>query len=212
MSISARTAAVAAVTIAAVGLVATFIATRSGTDDRFAQCRRGVVAGGGGNIGGPFTLIDETGKTVTDKDVITGPTLIYFGYTYCPDVCPLDSSRNAEAVTLLENKGYMVTPVFVSVDPGRDTPELLAEFTDVMHPRMLGLTGTPEQIDAASKAYRTYYKIQEPNDPYYLVDHSTQTYLVFPKTGFADFFNRDATPQEMADRVACFIDVENGTK
>ncbi|WP_415182842.1 SCO family protein [Phaeovulum sp.] len=210
MPISARTTAIAAAVVIAAGLAVAYFVTRPGEEDRFAQCRRGVVAGGGGSIGGPFTLIDETGATVTDKDVITTPALIYFGYTYCPDVCPLDNARNAEAVMLLEDKGYFVTPIFISVDPARDTPEVLADFTSVMHPRMIGLTGTPEQVKAASQAYRTYFNIKDPSDPYYLVDHSTQTYLVFPKSGFAEFFNRDTTPQEMADRVSCFIDAENG--
>lgn len=176
-------------------------------DDQFAQCRVTSIAGGAGTIGGPFTLVDETGKTVTDKDVITGPTLVYFGYTFCPDVCPLDNARNAEAVELLEEMGKIVKPVFISIDPERDTPQAMAEFTDYLHPRMLGLTGTPEQSKAASKAYHTYFKKEEDGDPeYYLVDHSTQTYLMFPEHGFVDFFRRDETAEDMAKRVACFVD------
>ncbi len=179
----------------------------AGSDDPFAACRTSKIAGGPGNIGGPFTLVDENGNTVTDKDVITGPTLIYFGYTFCPDVCPLDNARNAEAVRILEERGIEVKPVFISIDPERDTPEQLREFTDVMHPRMLGLTGTPEQVKAASKAYRTYYKKQEDGDPeYYLMDHSTYTYFMMPGYGFVDFFDRNVTPEEMADRLACFIE------
>lgn len=173
--------------------------------DRFAACRSGRIAGAG-NIGGPFTLVNEDGKTVTDKDVITGPTLIYFGYTFCPDVCPLDNARNAEAVDLLAKKGYDVTPVFISIDPKRDTPQVLREFTTAFSPKMIGLTGSPAQVKAASHAYKTYYKIEDPTKKYYLIDHSTFTYLVFPKIGFADFFKRDETPAEMAKRVACFID------
>ncbi|MBN2906058.1 MAG: SCO family protein [Rhodobacteraceae bacterium] len=175
-------------------------------EDRFAQCRTDQWSAGSAQIGGPFTLVSETGQTVTDADIITGPTLIYFGYTFCPDVCPLDNARNAQAVYLLDERGYDVTPVFISIDPGRDTPQLLAEFTEYMHPRMIGLTGTPEQVQAASRAYRTYYKIRDPDEEYYLIDHSTSTYLVFPDLGFVEFFKRDETPEEMADRVACFID------
>ena len=177
-------------------------------DDKFAECRTNKIAGGSGTIGGPFTLVNEDGATVTDKDVITGPTLLYFGYTYCPDVCPLDNARNAEVITLLDERGYDVTPVFISIDPERDTPELLREFTEYMHPKMIGLTGTPEQVKAASQAYKTYYKVQEADDEYYLIDHSTFTYLVFPKEGFVDFFRRDQAPEQMADQVACFIDAE----
>ncbi|EKD60857.1 MAG: Protein SenC [uncultured bacterium] len=175
-------------------------------NDKFAECRSSVVAGGGGDIGGPFTLVDETGKTVTDKDVLTKPSLVYFGYTFCPDVCPLDNARNAEAIDLLTAKGYEVAPVFISIDPERDTPEILRDFTDNLHEKMIGLTGTPEQVQAASRAYKTYYKKQDTGDQYYLMDHSTFTYLMLPGSGFADFFNRDDTPEQMADRVACFID------
>lgn len=174
-----------------------------GSDDAFSQCRGGQVAGG--DIGGPFTLVDETGTTVTDADVITRPSLVYFGYTYCPDVCPLDAARNAEAVDILEEMGLDVQPVFITIDPARDTPEVLAEFTDNLHPRMTGLTGTAEQVKAASDAYRTYFKVRDPDEEFYLLDHSTFTYLVMPETGFADFFRREVTPNEMAERVACFM-------
>lgn len=199
---------VAVAVVAALLGVLWYLTAKQGADDLFAQCRASNVAGGAGTIGGPFELVDETGKTVTDKDVITGPTLVYFGYTFCPDVCPLDNARNAEAITILEeDMGKIVTPIFISIDPERDTPDVMAEFTDIMHPRMLGLTGTPEQTKAASKAYHTYFKKQEEGDPeYYLVDHSTQSYLVFPEHGFVEFFRRDETPEGMAKRIGCFVD------
>jgi protein SCO1/2 len=174
-------------------------------DDQFAQCRAGAV--GGGAIGGPFTLTDENGKTVTDKDVITGPTLVYFGYTFCPDVCPLDAARNAEAVDILESDGKIVTPVFISFDPERDTPEVLRDFTDAMHPRMIGLTGTPDQVKAASAAYKTFYQKQADGDPqYYLMDHSTFSYLMMPEVGFVDFFDREISAANMAKKLGCFVD------
>lgn len=191
-------------------LAGLFFATRMfAPDDQFAQCRASTIAGGAGQIGGAFTLVDETGATVTDQQVIDQPALVYFGYTFCPDVCPIDTARNAEAVTLLEDQGTLVKPVFVTVDPRRDTPEVLAEFTDYMHPRMLGLTGSEEQVKAASKAYRTYYKIHEPtdgDDEFYLVDHSTQTYLMLPEHGFVEFFNRNDSAEKMAERVQCFVE------
>lgn len=201
-------------TIAAIG--ATLLIFGAGTayyinkakaNDQFSQCRANSLALGASEIGGPFTLVDETGKTVTEKDIITGPTLIYFGYTFCPDVCPLDNARNAEAVEILEKQGIMVKPVFISIDPARDTPEAMAEFTDMLHERMIGLTGTPEQTKAASKAYRTYFRKETNGDPeFYLVDHSTQTYLVFPEHGFVEFFQRSDTAEEIAKRTSCFID------
>lgn len=183
-----------------------FMAFFNKPQDALAQCRGGAVATGAASIGGPFELVSETGDTVSDKEVITKPTLVYFGYTFCPDVCPLDAYRNGLAVDMLQEKGYDVGSAFISVDPERDTPEVLAEFTDAMHPDMIGLTGTAEQINAASNAYRTYYRKQDSEDEFYLVDHSTFTYLVFPETGFVDFFRREATEEQITERVGCFID------
>ena len=112
-------------------------------------------------------------------------------------------------IEILESRGQMVQPVFISIDPDRDTPEILRDFTDNLHERMLGLTGSPEQVAAASKAYRTYYKKHDPepgNEEFYLVDHSTWSYLVFPGEGLVGLFKRDETPQTMADRIGCFLD------
>lgn len=190
---------------AVVGLLAGTLYTvySNRSDDIFAQCRSGQVAGGA--IGGPFTLVDENGKTVTETEVFTKPSLVYFGYTFCPDVCPLDNARNADAVDLLDGMGLDVTPVFISIDPERDTPEVMLDFTDNLHQRMIGLTGTPEQVKAASQAYKTYYKKQEDGGEYYLMDHSTFTYLVLPGSGFAEFYQRDTTPEAIAESVSCFV-------
>lgn len=199
----------AATAIAALVGVTWFVTSGDAGKDAFADCRSGAVGTGVASIGGPFELTDETGKLVTEKDVITKPTLVYFGYTFCPDVCPLDNARNADAMRILDSKGYDVQAAFISIDPERDTPEHLADFTSYMHDNMLGLTGTPEQVKAASQAYKTYYRKQEPEEgqeEYYLVDHSTFTYLMFPESGFADFFKRDETAESMAQRVGCFID------
>tara|TARA_R110002094_G_scaffold194841_2_gene168044 strand:+ start:687 stop:1298 length:612 start_codon:yes stop_codon:yes gene_type:complete len=196
--------AIAAVAIAAVFLLGTiWFSARPGDEDKYAQCRTGAV---GGDLGGPFELVNAKGETVTDKDVITTPSLIYFGYTFCPDVCPLDVDRNASAVELLEERGKIVTPVFISIDPARDTPEVVGEFAEVMHPRMIGLTGSPEQVKGASQAYKTYYKAHDAVDDEYLVDHSTFSYLVMPEDGFVEFFRRDVTPEAMADSIGCFVD------
>ena len=170
------------------------------------MARNKIALIGAGQIGGPFELVNAQGETVTDEDVITEPTLLYFGYTFCPDVCPLDTVRNAEAVDLLEAQGKMVTPVFITIDPERDTPEAVGDFAHNVHERMIGLTGSPEQIQAASQAYRTYYKKQDAEDEFYLVDHSTFTYLVLPEHGFVEYFRRDKSPEDVATAAACFID------
>ena len=175
-------------------------------EDVFAECRGSVVATGTASIGGPFTLVSETGTTVTEADVFTKPSLVYFGYTFCPDICPFDAARNADAVDILTELGYDVQPVFISIDPARDTPERLADFTDFMHPDMIGLTGSEEQVRAALQAYKTYYRKQDGDDEFYLVDHSTFTYLVLPEQGFVEFFRRETTPEEMAETTSCFIE------
>ncbi|MCX7646911.1 MAG: SCO family protein [Rhodobacteraceae bacterium] len=199
------TSAVALVA-AMLGAIGYMILTgRPASDDPFADCRSSQVAGGMGAIGGPFTLVDGTGRTVTDAEVFDQPALVYFGYTFCPDVCPFDTARNAAAVDLLEERGFTVKPVFITVDPERDTPEVMAEFTSYVHPRMVGLSGSPEQVAEAARAYRVYARRQEDGGDLYLVDHSTFTYLVLPGHGVVEFFRRETTPEEMAEATACFI-------
>jgi protein SCO1/2 len=173
-------------------------------DDQFARCRVSAVAGGA-DIGGPFTLVNSDGQQVTEVEIITKPTLIYFGYTFCPDVCPFDVARNAIAIDILDEQGVDVTPVFISIDPERDTPTAVGDFAANMHPKMIGLTGSAEQVKAASQAYKTYYRKQEGDEDYYLVDHSTFSYLMMPETGFAEFYRRDVSPEEMAESIACFV-------
>lgn len=174
----------------------------------FAACGLTTVAGGAGAIGGPFTLVNGAGETVTDADVLTKPTLVYFGYTFCPDVCPLDTARNAEAMDLLAAQGHDTQGLFISIDPERDTPEVVGDYAGYMHEDMIGLTGSAEQVKAASKAYRTYYQKQDApeGDEFYLVNHSTQTYLMLPEHGFVEFFKHADTAEDVAERTACFIE------
>ncbi len=203
-----RTFAVAA-TLAVIALLgASYYLTTGKSSGEFAQCKQGSVAGGASAIGGPFTLVNGAGETVTSEEVLTKPSLIYFGYTFCPDVCPLDVARNAVAVEILEEEGIEVQPVFISIDPERDTPEVVADFVAAQHPAMVGLTGSPEQVKAASQAYRTFYSKQPAapgEEAYYLVDHTTFTYLTLPERGFVEFFRRDLGPEAMAEQVACFV-------
>lgn len=194
------------VAAAALGGMAGYIFLgRGGSDDIFAQCRSGQT--GGADIGGPFTLVDKDGRTVTDADVITGPTLVYFGYTFCPDVCPLDMAQNAEALDILEEQGQTVGLVFITVDPDRDTASVVGDFAANLHPRAIGLTGSGEQIAAAAKAYRAYFKKQDAEDPdYYLVDHSAFTYLMMPGHGFVDFLKHNVPGPDRAQAVGCFLE------
>jgi protein SCO1 len=185
---------------------AAYLWINRGSGGDLAGCRGGQAAG---SIGGPFTLVDGQGGTVTDIEVLSKPSLVYFGYTFCPDICPLDNARNAEAVDILEERGIDVTPVFISVDPERDTPDVMADAAANLHPKMIGLTGSPDQVKTAAQAYRVLYSKQPSDDEYYLVNHTTFTYLMLPGIGFADFFNRETTADAIAERVACFV--ENAT-
>jgi len=169
------------------------------------QCSTGKIAGGKAAIGGPFTLVDQHGNTVTDKDVIDGLTLVYFGFTYCPDVCPLDVARNLEAIDLLDAKGLTIKPVFITIDPARDTPQALADYAEVLHPRMVALTGTDEQIATASKAYKTFYSKNGDGEDY-LMNHSTFSYLM-DVDGLVEFFRREDTPEDMAKTIACHASI-----
>lgn len=157
-------------------------------------------------LGGPFTLTDQHGRRVTSAEVIDGPVLLYFGYTFCPDVCPVDVSVIAEAVDILAARGIAVKPVFITVDPARDTPEALAYWAEAMHPNMVALTGTPEEIAAVAKAYKAYYKKVEVEGSAadYLMNHTTFTYLVTPE-GVKAVFRRDVAPEKLADAVAAIL-------
>jgi protein SCO1/2 len=159
--------------------------------------------GGAAAIGGQFALEDGAGARVTETEAVVKPTLIYFGYTFCPDFCPTDLSRNALAAENLAERGIDVGQVFITIDPERDTPEVVREFTAAIDPGLLGLTGTPEEIAAAAAAYKVYYR-KAGEDEYYLMDHSTFTYLMAPGVGFLDVYRSDASPEEVADSVACF--------
>lgn len=199
-------------TVAAVAVLASggLYLSMQGAGDPYAQCRSGNVAGGLDSFGTDFTLTREDGQRVTAEQVFTKPSLLYFGYTFCPDVCPLDNARNAEAQAMLAEQGKDVQMVFVTVDPKRDTPEVLTDFTDLFSDEMIGLTGSDEEIAAVNKGWRNYYKAHdEEGDEYYLVDHMTNTYLVMPGNRTVEYYGRNATPQQMADGVGCFLDVSS---
>jgi protein SCO1/2 len=171
---------------------------------RFEDCIEGSVAGG--NIGGPFELMDHRGQMVTDAQVLDQPALVYFGYTFCPDVCPMDVARNVVVVEILADAGLTVKPVFITIDPARDTVDYLADFVANNHPEMVGLTGTAEQIAKAARAYKVYYRKQPSEDEeYYLMDHSSFSYFMVPDVGFVDFLRSDLPPEAVADRLACVL-------
>ncbi|WP_404382648.1 SCO family protein [Caenispirillum salinarum] len=152
------------------------------------------------SIGGPFELVNGAGETVTDKDFRGKWMLVYFGYTFCPDVCPTSLGTVAAALDGLDPETVeKITPVFITVDPERDTPEAVGKYVSHFHPDMVGLTGSPEQVDAAVKVYRAYYKKQPQEDGPYLMDHSSVTYLMNPEGDFVRHFSHGVPPDAMAD-------------
>jgi len=188
------------------GAAAIFLALRTSEDGPVSPAAINVS---GAEIGGPFTLTDQTGKRVTSAEVIDGPTLIYFGYTFCPDVCPVDVAVMAAAVDLLDKQGFKVKPVFITVDPDRDTPEQLAYYAEAMHPRMVALTGTEAEIKAVADAYKVYYQRVDTADSAagYLMNHSTLTYFMMPD-GIRGMFRDKFPPEEMAGEVARILSRE----
>ncbi|KPM22654.1 electron transporter [Citromicrobium sp. RCC1885] len=160
----------------------------------------------GADIGGDFTLTGEDGKPVSWGDFDGQYRTIYFGYTFCPDVCPVDVQRAMAGLKRFEasdpERAAKIQPLFVSVDPARDTPEVLTEFTDAFHPRLIGMTGSKEQLDKLTKDYAAYYSIGEPNEAGgYLVDHTSITYLFGPDGKPIAILPTDAGPEAVAQEL-----------
>ncbi|HEB80176.1 MAG TPA: SCO family protein [Rhodospirillales bacterium] len=174
----------------------------------------GPASGSGGGIpaitvGGPFELVNHNGGTVTDADFRGKFMLIFFGYTYCPDVCPTGLGIMAEALDILGPGAGKVVPIFISIDPKRDTPERLKEFVTNFHPRLVGLTGSPAQVSAVANAYRVFFAKVNPKegeDPdNYAMAHANFTFLMGPDGENRTIFNGGTSPQEMAKRIKKFI-------
>jgi protein SCO1/2 len=161
------------------------------------------VAGGvlGSAIGGPFRLVDQNGKTVSNTDLEGKWLLVYFGYTHCPDACPTALNDIALALDDLGPKRSEVQPVFITVDPERDTSAVMKDYVASFDAPILALTGTPEAIAQAAKNYRVYYaKHPEPGGDYSM-DHSSVIYVMDPKGRFTASFTHQSTPEEMAARL-----------
>ena len=157
-------------------------------------------------IGGPFNLVDHNGKLVTDQIFRGRHMLVYFGYTYCPDVCPTALTDIGSALDMLGDEAKHVTPVFITIDPERDTPEYLREYVQHFHPRLVALTGTVDQVKAAAKAYGVYsakvYEDPEKKDPDdYLMDHTSVIFLMGPDGNFKQHFGHRIDAETMARRI-----------
>jgi protein SCO1/2 len=151
-----------------------------------------------GPIGGPFTLTDQTGKPRSDTDFRGKLMLIYFGYTYCPDICPTDLITIAQALDSLGPAGNTVQPIFITVDPERDSVDTLADYVSSFHPRLIGLTGTPEDIRRVALAYKVFYARKGSGEDY-TIDHTGVTYLIGRDGGYLGFMPPQTTPERLAD-------------
>jgi protein SCO1/2 len=162
---------------------------------------------GGASIGGPFVLTDGSGKAVTDKDFRGHFLLVYFGYTFCPDVCPTTLNDVAQAMEKLGPRAANVQVLFITVDPKRDTPKVIEQYAAAFSPKFIGLTGTPDQIKTVAREYRVYYAEHRtgpgPND--YAMDHSSILYLMGPDGGFIAPIPADGGPDTVAADVAKYL-------
>lgn len=158
---------------------------------------------GSAAIGGAFTLVDQTGTEVNEQILLGHYSLVYFGFTYCPDICPMTLQTVSDAIDLLPGqKSQLVQPVFISLDPKRDTVETMASYVGNFHERMIGLTGTAEQIQQAASAYRVFYRetpIGTEGD--YTVDHSGFLYLMNRSGQYIDHFGKDVTMEDLSARL-----------
>ena len=184
-----------AVLITATGLVVAAIAA-------FVLHGGGPGGSGVATIGGPFTLTDQKGKTRTEEDLKGTYNLIYFGYTFCPDVCPTALQVMTNAMDQLDTDTQnKITPVFITIDPARDTVKQLESYVENFHPRMIGLTGTDEQVAQAARAYRVYFaKSKDTNEDTteYLMDHSSIVFLMDTKGNYVTHFTHATEAERMA--------------
>lgn len=153
-------------------------------------------------VGGPFELVDHRGQTVTDQSFRGRFMLVYFGFTFCPDICPTELTMISQTLDTLGDEAEAVEALFITIDPERDTVEAMADYVGLFHPRLIGLTGTAEQVAGAARAYRAYYaRVEDPGASYYLMDHSTFVYLMGPEGENLAVF----PPGTSSDRLAAEI-------
>ena len=159
----------------------------------------------GPRIGGRFTLSTPDGREVSDRSFRGKWMLVYFGYTFCPDVCPTALSDMTLALQQLGPLADKVQPIFITVDPQRDTPRVMADYVGSFDPRFIALRGTPEQTAAAAKEYRAYYAVRRLGDDEYAIDHSSFIYLMNPEGALAKLLTSSLPSHQMADELRRII-------
>ena len=162
-----------------------------------------VQSSGTALVGGPFALVGTDGKPVTDRDFRGRYMLIFFGFTHCPDICPAELQVIAQALEQLGDKAKNVVPIFITLDPERDTPEAMGNYVKSFGPNFVGLTGSPEAIAATAKAYRvSYAKVENKESAAdYSVDHSALVYLMDPEGRYVTHFSYGLSAEQMAEKL-----------
>ena len=148
-------------------------------------------------IGGPFKLTNHLGQTITNKDFPNKYLLVYFGYTFCPDICPTALQSLTMALNELGDKAKMFQPLFITVDPPRDEIQHLAEFVKDFHPTLMALRGTPKETKALADAYKVYYAVVNAEEEYYQIDHTSLIYVINPKGEYVTHFRHNTPVKEM---------------
>ncbi|XP_004709403.2 protein SCO1 homolog, mitochondrial [Echinops telfairi] len=159
-------------------------------------------------LGGPFCLTTHVGEPKTDKDYLGQWVLIYFGFTHCPDICPEELEKMIQVVDEIDGIPTLpnLTPLFITIDPERDTKEAIASYVKEFSPKLVGLTGTKEEIDRVARAYRVYYSPgPKDDDEDYIVDHTIIMYLIGPDGAFLDYFGQNKKPIEIAGSIAAHM-------
>lgn len=156
----------------------------------------------GVKVGGPFTLTDHTGKVFTDKNLRGQYAMIYFGFTFCPAICPTELQKMTVALNQAGPLADKIQPVFITIDPERDTQSVMASYVAQFHPRLTGLTGTPEQIEKVLKAYRIYArKVTDPAMNDYTMDHSSYIYFLNPAGDVIGLYGANSKPSEITEAI-----------
>lgn len=185
----------------------------------YGSKQRAPVVTGEALVGGPFTLIDSGGARVSSANFAGRHMLIFFGYSNCPDVCPLALQKMSMALDMLEQEGIGLAPlqpIFITIDPSRDTPAVMAKYISAFHPAFIALTGSADAIAGVAKAYRVHsaratsdegdHEMEDEQAEGYMMNHSAVIYLMGPEGRYVDHFNSIATPRDIAERLRAILD------
>ena len=186
-------------------VVAIYFIISSSIDDKPLSGRGSQIDRAGAvDIGGAFTLTDQDGKVFASSTLEGKPSIIYFGFSYCPDICPTSLHKITEVVNTLDKYGITVTPVFITLDPKRDTAEVLKKYLAHFHKRLVGLTGRPEDIKTTADKFKVYYALaqgdQKAQDDY-MLDHTSLVYIMDKNGHYASHFHLDSKPEEIIEYI-----------